>query len=141
MNFVKIFPKSRVCAINIYPAFKHSLKKAIEFTANNNITLNSPDGGKILIGYCLKAIEATYKNIQSEYPKVLCICIETNNTGIRHFISKHLERFIKNLPYPYCGEQDFESPDLENAAAACAGMIKKQENYQKMKEKLNLRGV
>jgi hypothetical protein len=141
MNFVKNFPKNRVCVIDVYPAFKHSLKKAIEFTSNNNITLNSPDGGKILIGYCLKAIEATFKNVQSQYPKVLCICIETNNPGIKHFITNHLEKFIKNLPYPYCGQQDFNSPDLETAAAAHIDTIKKQENYQKMKERLNLRGV
>lgn len=141
MNFIKNFPKSRVCVIDIFPAFKHSLKKAIEFTSNNNITLNSPDGGKVLIGYCLKAIEATYKNVQSQYPKVLCICIDTAKPGIKQFIREYLNNFIKKLPYPYCGEQDFESPDLETAAAAHIDTIKKHETFQKMAEKLNLRGV
>lgn len=141
MNFIKNFPKSRVCVIDIYPAFKHCLKKAIDFTSKHNITLNSVDGGRILISYCLKAIEATYNNVQSQYPKVLCICIDTQNESVKHFIRNHLDKVVKKLPYSYCGEQDFNSPDLETAASAHIGTIKKQEAFQKMVNKLDLRRV
>lgn len=141
MNFVKTFPKTRVCVINIFPAFKHALKKAIEFTSNNGITLNSPDGKRILIGFCLKAIEASYNNVNSEYPKVLCISIDTDNESIRQFVTNHLDKIVEKLPFPYCGQQYFNSPDLQYAALKQLEQIKKRETYEKFAKKLNLRSV
>lgn len=135
----KTFPKSRVCVIDIYPSFEQGLKKAIEFALKHDVQLNSADGRKVILGFCLEYIEAAYNIENSSYPKVLCLGTKAKNQRIESFINKHFESIMKRLPFPYCGKVDFASPDLETAAANSLKQQKTKKSFIKLTKDLNLK--
>jgi hypothetical protein len=134
----KTFPKSRVCVIDVYPAFEQGLKKAVDFALKHDIQLNSADGKKVILGFCLEYIETAYTKETSQYPKVLCMGSKAKNERIENFIDRHFEGVMKNLPYPYCGKIFINSPDLETAAANSLKNIKTKRNFIKLAKELRL---
>lgn len=112
----KTFPKSRVCVIDIYPSFETGLKKATEFAKKHHISVNSSDGRKIILSFCLKHVEETYNSTNSQYPKVLCMSKKAITKRIENFINNHFDKMMSRLRLPYCGKHDLGSPDLEMAA-------------------------
>lgn len=136
---VKTFPKTRICVIDVYPLFEQSLKKAINFSKKHNISLSSSDGKKILLSYCLKDIEAVYKETKSDYPKVLALNSNQTNPRLRHFIDNQFDRMMEYLPAPYCGKLNFNSPDLEFIAEKSLKKYKTQKRYSKFLQTLGLK--
>lgn len=134
----KTFPKSRVCVIDIYPSFEQGLKKAIDFALKHDIQLNSADGKKVILGFCIEYIENTYNNEKSEYQKVLCLGSKAKNQRIENFITKHFDGIMKKLPYPYCGKVSIDSPDLEMAASNSVKNIKTKRGFIKIAKMLKL---
>lgn len=135
----KTFPKARVCVIDIYPSFEEGLKKAINFSQEHNILLNSADGRKLIVSYCLKAIESDYKKTASPFPKVLCMASTPINKRIQTFIDKYFEKVMDYVPMPYCGVIKLESPDLESAAENSLKQQKTQRKFQKLSSKLKIK--
>jgi hypothetical protein len=136
---VKTFPKSRVSVIDIYPLFEEALKKAISFSKNHNISLNSSDGKKLILGYCLKDIEKTYNETKSEYPKVLGLNTTQVNPKFKHFLETHFDKMMNYLPAPYCGKLSFSSPDLEYAAQKSLKEFKTKKRYSNYLKFLKLK--
>ena len=141
MKHIKIFPKSRLCIIDVFPVFVEALNTALKFAETHNITINTKDGKNIILGFCLKRIQQIYKDTVSPYPKVLCLSVNTNNLSIKHFAEKHIDKLVTKLTLPYCGKHSLNSPDIEYAAEVCLDKIKKKETFVKYAKKLNLRGV
>lgn len=135
----KIFPKARVCVIDIYPSFEEGLKKAIKFSQDHNILLNSADGRKLIVSYCIKAIEKDYAQASSPFPKVLCMGSKPNNIKIQTFIDNYFKSIMKYVPMPYCGVIKLESPDLESAAENSLKQQKTQRKFQKLSTRLKLK--
>lgn len=139
---IKHFPKSRICVIDAYPSFEEGLKEAIKFANKFNITLNSADGRKIIASYCIKSIEQIYKTQTSPYPKVLCIGSKPKTKNIDFFIKKYFSNIMSNLPFPYCGTIDINSPDLEFAAQTSLNQqTGSTQKYKKLISRLNLRHI
>jgi hypothetical protein len=137
----KIFPKSRVCVIDAYPAFVQGLKKALSFATKNNIQLNTNDGKKLIMGFCVESIETLYNTTNSSYPKVFCVGSKASNAKLENFIDKHFDKVMKHFPVPYCGKININSPDLEAAAASCLKTMPKQSKFKKLANFLHLRSV
>lgn len=135
----KLFPKSRICVIDIYPSFEDGLKKAVDFAKQHNIGLNTPDGKKIVVGFCLKAIEQCYKTQQSPFPKVCCIGSKPKTKNIEHFISNYFGTVMDYLPVPYCGAIELNSPDLENCAQNSLKQEKTQRKFRNFLTKIKLK--
>ena len=135
----KTFPKARVCVIDIYPSFEEGLKKAMKFSEENNIMLNSSDGRRIIVSYCIKAIERDYTQTASAFPKVLCMASTPINKRIQTFIDNHFKSIMDYVPMPYCGAMKLESPDLESAAENSLKQQKTQRKFQKLSTKLKLK--
>ena len=126
----KIFPKSRVCVIDCHSAFESGLKRDLTFCSQNNITINSNDGKKLILRFCLNTIEKSYTTIKSQYPKVLCISKRSIPKKMEHFINDHFDQMMSRLPFPYCGKYDLDSPDLEMAAENSLRREKPQKKFQ-----------
>ena len=141
MNHVKIFPKSRLCIIDIFPVFVEALNIALKFASTHNITINTRDGRNIILGFCLKRIQQIHKDTDSPYPKVLCLNANTKKQELKDFAEKYVDKLVSKLTIPYCGKIDLNSPDIECAAEACLDKIKKKEKFVKYAQSLNLRGI
>ena len=135
----KTFPKSRICVIDAYPSFEKGLRAATDFANKNNIRLNSADGRRILLGFCFKSIEATYKNTQSAFPKVMCISKKAITQKISNFIDNYFDGMMDLLPIPYCGKFDLTSPDLESAAENSLKQQKPQRKFAEFSSKIKLK--
>ena len=127
---IKNFPKSRICVIDCQTPFQTGLQKAIDFARKNNITLNSADGRRLILGFCLKNIEETYKTTKSQYPKVLCISQKAIAKKLQPFIDNYFDKMMSRLPVPYCGKYDLNSPDLEMAAENSLKQEKTNKKFQ-----------
>ena len=125
----KTFPKSRICVIDIYPSFEKGMKAAISFASKHNIHLNSADGRRLIMSYCIGNIEADYKNTKSPYPKVMCVSKKFVSKKLTTFFDNYFEKILKDFPLPYCGKIDLTSPDLESAAE---NSLKKQPSFQRL---------
>ena len=136
---IKTFPKSRICVIDAYPSFEKGMKAAIDFANKNNIKLNSADGRRILLGFCFKSIEATYKNTQSAFPKVMCISKKAITQKISNFIDNYFDGMMNHLQIPYCGKFDLTSPDLESAAENSLKQQKPQRKFNEFSSKIKLK--
>lgn len=136
---IKTFPKSRICVIDAYPSFEKGLKVATDFARKNNIQLNSADGKRIILGFCLKNIESTYKTTQSQFPKVLCISKKAITKKIGSFVDSYFDGMMSQLPIPYCGKFDLNSPDLESAAENSLKQQKPQKNLKNYLLKIKLK--
>lgn len=137
----KMFPKSRICVIDIYPSFEKGLKAAINFASKHNVMLNSADGRRILMSYCIRFIESDYKNTKSPYPKVVCVSKKsiTKKAGFCSFFDNYFEDMLNNMPMPYCGKLDLNSPDLESAAELSLKQQKPQKKYEGVISKLRIK--
>lgn len=124
----RLFPKSRICVVDIYPSFEKGLKLAVGFAKTHNISLNSADGRRVIMSYCIKAIETDYKNTKSPYPKVICISKKAISKRVSLFFDTYFEGVLNEMPLPYCGKFDLNSPDLESAAE---NSLKKQLSFRK----------
>ena len=125
----KVFPKSRICVIDIYPSFEKGLKAAMHFASKHNIPLNGADGRRIIMSYCVKAIEMDYRNTTSPYPKVMCISKKAISKRVSLFFDNYFEKVLNDIPLPYCGKIDLNSPDLEYVAA---NSLKKQPPFRRL---------
>jgi hypothetical protein len=137
----KTFPKSRVCVLDAYPSLEDGIKTALKFANKFNISINSNDGKKLIACYCIRAIENQYKTTSSPYPKVVCFGTKPRNKNVESFIKYQFNKIMDQLPFPYCGALDMNSPDLEAAAQSSLKQIKPQQQYKKFLMRLNLRNV
>lgn len=135
----KLFPKSRICVIDIYPSFEDGLKKAVDFAKQHGIRLNTADGKRIIVGFCLNAIEQCYKTQQSPFPKVCCIGSKPKNKNIENFILNYFKTVMDYLPIPYCGTIDINSPDLEDCAQNSLKQQKTQRKFKNFASKIKLK--
>jgi hypothetical protein len=135
----KLFPKSRICVIDIYPSFERGLKAATDFAKKYSISLNSSDGKKLILGYCLKTIETTYKDTKSPFPKVICISNKAITKKVSTFIDTHFTQMMDYFPAPYCGKFDLNSPDLESAAESSLKQIKPKRRLDELFIKLKIK--
>jgi hypothetical protein len=133
----KTFPKSRICVIDCQAPFQKGLQTAIEFANKHHITLNSNDGRRLILSFCLKNIEETFKTTKSPYPKVLCIS-KSSTKKLQPFIDNHFDKLMSYLPVPYCGKHDLNSPDLEMAAEVSLKQEKTQKKFQNFISKTKL---
>jgi hypothetical protein len=136
---VKNFPKSRICVIDCYPSFQEGLQRAYNFANRNNISLNTTDGKKLILGYCINAIKQVYSSTSSPYPKVLCISKKAITNKIQNFIDNHFDKMMDHLPLPYCGKHDLNSPDLENAAELSLKQQKTQRKFTQFLSKIKFK--
>lgn len=125
----KLFPKSRICVVDVYPSFEKGIKAAMNFASKHNIRLNSADGRRLIMSYCVSNIEADYKNTKSPYPKVICVSKKSISKKLTTFFDTYFEEVLKDFPLPYCGKIDLNSPDLESAAE---NSLKKQPSLRKL---------
>lgn len=137
----KVFPKSRVCVIDIYPSIETGLRLALDFTDRNNIRLNTSDGKNILLAFCVNSIQKAHKNEQSPFPKVLCISKKSISNKVKHFIENYLEVILNYIPLAYCGTHDLQSPDLEYAAQASLNKVKPNRKYNEQLSLLKIRNI
>ncbi len=135
----KVFPKSRICVIDVYPAFERGLRLAMSFASKHNIQLNSADGRRIILSYCIQNIETEYKNTKSPFPKVICISKKAISKRVSLFIENYFENILNQMPIPYCGKIDLNSPDLESAAENSLKQIKPQRKYMELTSKLKFK--
>jgi hypothetical protein len=136
---IKTFPKSRVCVIDAYPCFEKGLKAATDFAKKHNISLSSSDGKKLILGYCLRSIETTYKTTSSPFPKVICMSSKSITRKVSKFIENHFEGMMSYFPAPYCGKFDLNSPDLESAAENSLKQKKSQRQFERFASKLKIK--
>ena len=136
---IKTFPKSRICVIDAYPSFEKGLKIATDFARKNNIQLNSADGKRIILGFCFKSIESAYKTTQSPFPKVFCISKKAITKKISNFVDSYFDGMMNQLPMPYCGKFDLNSPDLESAAENSLKQLKPQKKLKDFTARLKLK--
>jgi hypothetical protein len=136
---VKTFPKSRVCVIDCYPSFEKGLQKAYNFAKKHNVSLNSNDGKKLILSYCLKTIKQDYNSTPSPYPKVLCVSQKAITKKVQNFIDSHFDNMMNYLPLPYCGKFDLNSPDLEMAAQNSLKQQKTQRKFKEFISKINFK--
>ena len=113
---IKNFPRARVCVIDVYSSFEKGLTQARNFALKHNILLSSTDGKKLISNFCFTAVNNTYKNTPSAFPKVLCISDKISNSRINYFVKNHFHKMLEKSKLPYCGCFDLTSPDLETAA-------------------------
>ena len=135
----KMFPKSRICVIDIYPSFERGLKLAMSFASKHNIPLNSADGRRVILSYCLQSIETEYKNTKSAFPKVMCMSKKALSKKIGFFVDNYFEDILNQMPMPYCGKMDLSSPDLESAADLSLKQQKPQRKYKELISKLRIK--
>lgn len=135
----KVFPKSRLCVIDIYPSIEKGLKLALDFTRKHSIQINSADGRRILLGFCINCIEQTYKNTTSSFPKVICIGKKAISKRVSFFIDNYFENVLNQIPIPYCGKIDLNSPDLECAAENSLKQNKSQKKFLDAASRLRLK--
>jgi hypothetical protein len=138
---IKTFPKSRICVIDIYPSFEKGLRAAMDFMNKHNIQMNSADGKRIILSFCLKNIESAYKTTQSPFPKVLCMSNKAITKKISSFIDSYFDGMMSQLPMPYCGKFDLNSPDLESAAENSLKHQKPQRKFNDFALRLKLKSV
>ena len=137
----KVFPKSRLCVIDIYPAIENGLKLAMAFMNANNIKSNSSDGKNLLLAYCIKSIQQAHKTNKSQFPIVLCIGRKNIPSRLAFFMENYLQKVLDNMPVPYCGKYELTSPDLEHAAQACVEIFKPERKFEELKSLLKIRKV
>ena len=135
---IKNFPKSRICVIDCQSPFQSGLQKALDFAKKHNITLNSADGKRVLLNYCLKNIEEAYKATNSQFPKVLCLSEKAIPKKLQSFVENHFDKMMSYLPIPYCGKYDLNSPDLEMAAENSLKHNKTKRKFQEFITKSRL---
>lgn len=139
---IKIFPKSRVCAIDVYPAVEKAVKLATQFVTKNNISLSSTDGKNVLLAFCAKYIQQESLDTKSIYPKVLFIGNKKLSNKIDYFITNYVETLLEHMPVAYCGKHDPLSPDLELAAQASVDKGNKSNaKFKKLAATLKFRNV
>ena len=135
----KTFPKSRICVIDCFSSFESGLQKAYKFANTHNISLNSADGKKLILGFCLETIKESYESTKSQFPKVVCISNKANNNKIKHFVDTHFDKMMEQLPIPYCGKYDLNSPDLEIAAEHSLNQQKTKQNFAQFLNKIKFK--
>lgn len=140
-NMTKTFPRSRICVIDCFPSFESGLQNAYKFANTHNISLNSTDGKKLILSFCLETIKESYDSTKSQFPKVICISNKANNNKIKHFVDTHFDKMMSCLSIPYCGKYDLASPDLEMAAENSLKNQKPARRFDKFKSKLQLRHI
>lgn len=136
---IKTFPKSRICVIDVYPSFEKGLKTAMDFMNKHNIRMNSADGKRIILSFCLRNIESIYKTTQSSFPKVLCMSKKAITKRINNFVDNHFDGMMEQLPVPYCGKFDLNNPDLESAAENSLKQQKPQRKFNDFALRLKLK--
>jgi hypothetical protein len=130
---MKTFPKSRVSVLDVYPSFEKGLKLAINFAQNYNIDLNSLDGKKVIMSFCVRSINEDCRKVTSAFPVVYYIDKLLISSKLRKFVTSYFNKIMEVLPFPYCGEHQSNSPDLEYAAANCL-QKHKQKNSRKLQK-------
>jgi hypothetical protein len=64
---IKIFPKSRICAIDAYLYFENAISHSVKFASKHNISLNSADGKKIIISFFINELTHGIQNTSSSF--------------------------------------------------------------------------
>lgn len=124
----KIYPGSRICAIDFYPLFLEALKETYGLSSKFNLEFKTSGRGskdihKFFYHYCLEKFCSGYKLCSSAgLPKVLVIYPLPKHVL---FTDKNLSKVLKVLPVPWVKCTSFDSPDVE---MACIGALSKNIN-------------
>ena len=137
----KLFPKTRICIIDLVPPFEEGVKKALSFVKKHNIPLNTADGRRIITSFCIETIQKTYNAINSPFPKVTCLSRKKIPNRLVYFIENYFENVLKVMPIYYCGSFDLMSPDLEYAAENSLKRKVSQRDYTSLLTKLKIRKI
>ncbi len=114
---------------------------ALDFARKHNVQVNSADGRRIILGFCIKCIQQLYKNTNSLYPKIICIGKKAISKRVSFFIDNYFENILNQMPIPYCGQIDIDSPDLEYAAENSLKQYKPQRKFLDIASRLKLKDV
>lgn len=137
----KIFPKSRVCIIDINQPLHEGVAKAFAFAKKHNIQISTADGRRLVTGFCVENIYKTYKETSSIFPKATCLSKKTMSNRISYFVENYFEHILKQLPIFYCGLYDLTSPDLEMAAENTLKRQQTQKSFNCVLSKLKVRHI
>jgi hypothetical protein len=139
---IKNFPKSRLCVVDVLPALKEGIKKAILFAGQHGISLSTTDGRRLLFSFCIKDIQETFNKAQSPYSKVACISKTNTSKKLEIFVESSFSKIVSKCPFPYCGIHELNSPDLEFAAKTTLEKItNKKEQFNKLLRNLKIRNI
>jgi len=137
----KVFPKTRVCIVDITHPFEQGIKKALAFANKHHISINTADGRRLVAGFCVETIHKTYQEITSIFPKATCISKKRISSRLLYFIENYFENILKQMPIYYCGMYDLTSPDVEMAAESSLRRQTTLRNYNSLISKLKIRKI
>lgn len=137
----KVFPKTRVCIVDITHPFEQGIKRAFAFANKHNISINTADGRRLVAGFCVETIHKTYQEITSIFPKATCISKKSLPNRLVYFLENYFEPILKQMPVYYCGSHELTSPDLEMAAEIGLKKQANLRNYNLLLSKLKIRKI
>ena len=126
----RIFPKSRVVAIDYYKPVLSGLQQAYQFCKRSRIPFNTKDGLKVSFHYCLAEMMKVYRTTRTPFQKAIVIHPNAKSPFVREYVKTHLKTLMKGLPFPWCEVSSWNSPDLETAVLHCT------ENLQPVDKKV-----
>lgn len=135
------YPRSRVCIIDVSPAFQDGFKRAMAFAKKYNIQVNTADGRRIVTGFCLEGITQAFEQVSSSFPKATYLSAKKVPSTLTFFVKNYFEQILKQVPVNYCGIQDPSSPDLEHIAANALKHTVSNRDYAGLLAKLKIRKV
>jgi hypothetical protein len=137
----KLFPKTRICIVDLVPPFEEGVKKALGFVKKYNIPVNTADGRRIITSFCIDSIQRAYNSIKSPFPKATCLSRKKIPSRLVYFIENYFESVLKIMPIYYCGSFELTSPDLECAAENSLKRQVSQRDYTSLMTKLKIRKI
>ena len=137
----KLFPKTRLCIIDLAYSFEQGVKRALAFAKKHNISINTADGRRLVTSFCVETINKTYKETASSFPKVTCLSKKTLPNKLVYFLENYFESILKQMPIYYCGSYELTSPDIEMAAESSLKRQPLQRNYNSLLLQLKVRKI
>lgn len=136
-----IYPKSRVCLIDVTVPFKKGFKRAIDFAKKYNVPINTADGRRLVTGFCLEYIVNTFDSTKSSFPKATFLSKKEVPRSLLFFIENYFEDILKQAPLHYCGLHEKNSPDLEYVASNALKRTVTKRDYFSLLSKLKVRKI
>jgi hypothetical protein len=137
----KIFPKTRLCIIDLARPFEQGIRRAFAFAEKHNISINTADGRRLVASFCVENIHKMYIETPSVFPKATCLSKKSLPNRLAYFLENYFEPILKQMPIHYCGSYELTSPDLEMAAENILKRQSVQRNYDSLLSKLKVRKI
>lgn len=137
----KVFPKTRVCLIDLTQPFEEGVRRALSFAKKYHIQINTADGRRLVTSFCVDTIQKVYQETTSNFPKATCLSKKKISSRLLYFIENYFENILKQMPIYYCGMYDLTSPDVEMAAENSLRRQTTLRNYNSLISKLKIRKI